>query len=108
MSAPHTDVEKQERQHRTPLVGMGLAALFGVVMIVLLSFFVFGEGETPEAEQVLDTSTGEVINTDEGANEGAEAVGGATTVTPDQAAPEEAIVEDGGEGAGVEETDVQQ
>lgn len=33
MSAPQTDPEKQARRHWAPLIGMALAALFGVLLI---------------------------------------------------------------------------
>lgn len=33
MSAPQTDIEKQKRWHRGPLIGMALVAIFGVAMI---------------------------------------------------------------------------
>lgn len=34
MSAPKTNIETQKRRHWAPLVGMALAALFGVLLIV--------------------------------------------------------------------------
>ncbi|MBC7476800.1 MAG: hypothetical protein H7317_01725 [Pseudorhodobacter sp.] len=33
MSAPQTNIEKQKRWHRGPLIGMALVAIFGVGMI---------------------------------------------------------------------------
>ena len=33
MSAPQTNIEKQKRWHRGPLIGMALVATFGVGMI---------------------------------------------------------------------------
>ena len=38
MSAPNTNIEKQARRHRGPLIGMALAAVFGVLMIVYWLF----------------------------------------------------------------------
>ena len=35
MSAPQTNIEKQKRWHRGPLIGMALATIFGVGMIVI-------------------------------------------------------------------------
>lgn len=35
MSAPRTDIEKQKRWHRAPLIGMALAVLVGVGSIFL-------------------------------------------------------------------------
>lgn len=34
MSAPQTDPEKQRRRHWVPLMGMALAAVFGIVVIL--------------------------------------------------------------------------
>lgn len=34
MSAPKTNIEKQQRRHWAPLLGMGLVALFGVGLII--------------------------------------------------------------------------
>ena len=33
MAAPHTDIEKQKRWHRGPLIGMALVVIFGVGLI---------------------------------------------------------------------------
>ncbi len=38
MSAPNTNIEKQARRHRGPLIGMALAVLFGVALIVYWLF----------------------------------------------------------------------
>lgn len=42
MSAPQTNIEKQKRRHRGPLVGMVLVTIFGVAM---LFFWLTGEAE---------------------------------------------------------------
>lgn len=34
MSAPQTNIEKQKKRHWAPLIGMALAALFGVLLIL--------------------------------------------------------------------------
>ena len=39
MSAPQTNIEKQKRWHRGPLIGMALVALFGVSMIIFLLMY---------------------------------------------------------------------
>lgn len=39
MSAPHTDIEKQRRRHKGPLIGMALVVVFAVALI----FFWWGE-----------------------------------------------------------------
>ena len=35
MSAPQTNIEKQKRWHRGPLIGMALVTIFGVGMIFI-------------------------------------------------------------------------
>ena len=53
MSAPQTNIEKQKRWHRVPLIGMALVALFGVAMII---FWLMDESansnppKTPDAQ----------------------------------------------------------
>lgn len=54
MSAPQTNLEKQKRRHRGPLIGMILCVLFAVVLAV------YWAGSTPEnpgppAEATPDT-----------------------------------------------------
>ncbi|MGR3463355.1 hypothetical protein [Limimaricola sp.] len=60
MSAPQTDVEKQEKRHKGPLTGMAVVAVFGVLLILFLLFIGFGQGNEPEAE-----STVEAVGSDE-------------------------------------------
>lgn len=54
MSAPHTNVKKQRRRHKGPLIGLGLVVLFGVGLILYWIFELFatapehpGEREVP-------------------------------------------------------------
>ncbi|SDE52207.1 DUF2273 domain-containing protein [Limimaricola pyoseonensis] len=65
MSAPHTDVEKQEKRHKGPLVGIALVAVFGVLLIVLLTFIGFGQGNEPEAEATVEAVPGEEVETED-------------------------------------------
>ena len=61
MSAPHKDVEKQEKRHKGPLTGMAIVAVFGVLLILLLVFLGFGQGNEPEAESTVEAvGSGEV------------------------------------------------
>ncbi len=36
MSAPDTNLEKQEKRHKGPLIGMGLGVVFAIVVIAFL------------------------------------------------------------------------
>ena len=61
MSAPHTDVEKQKKEHRAPLLGIRAVVLWSVVLLILLVLFIFLTGNDPSgSEQVVDGRTGEV------------------------------------------------
>jgi len=66
MSAPHTDVEKQEKRHKSPLTGMAIVAIFGVLLILFLVFMGFGQGNEPEAEATVEAvGSGEVETADD-------------------------------------------
>lgn len=50
MSAPQTDMEKQTRRHRWPLIGMAVVVIFGVFLIGYWLFEEAAQTEQPEAE----------------------------------------------------------
>ncbi len=61
MSSPHTDVEKQEKRHKGPLIGMAVVAAFGVLLIIFLAFIGLEQGGEPEgADTQLETTTGDI------------------------------------------------
>ncbi|WP_341211865.1 DUF2273 domain-containing protein [uncultured Limimaricola sp.] len=83
MSAPNTDVEKQEKQHKGPLVGMAIVAIFGVLLILFLVFIGFGQGNEPEAEATVEAvGSGEVE-----INDNAETVGAPEQLADETPAP---------------------
>lgn len=47
MSAPQTNIEKQKRRHRGPLIGMALAVVFGVGLILYWLLDEAAEGQSP-------------------------------------------------------------
>lgn len=49
MSAPRTNVERQTRNHRAPLIGMGIVALVGVLAI---TYWIFEEAATSDQERL--------------------------------------------------------
>ena len=62
MSAPDTNLEKQEKKHKVPLVGMIAVVGFALVLLVVLVFFVFADGEEPDTVGAqVDGRTGEVV-----------------------------------------------
>ena len=50
MSAPDTNIEKQERQHKPSLWGIKLAAAVGVLMLIAIVGGAFSNAEGPDAE----------------------------------------------------------
>jgi hypothetical protein len=44
MSAPDTNTDKQEKRHKPALLGIRSAMIVGVLMIILLLFFVLDNG----------------------------------------------------------------
>lgn len=83
MSAPNTDLEKQEKQHKGPLGGMAIGLIFAGLLLVGLIVWTVARGNDPDtaARQVEDT-TGTVVQT------APEAAAGADTAPADPAAVE--------------------
>jgi len=53
MSAPDTNIERQETNHKPALLGIRGALIFGVLMIVLMIGFTMSRGETPSAQTLI-------------------------------------------------------
>lgn len=49
MSAPDTNIDTQEKQHKPALFGIRGAMVFGVMMVMLLLFFIVGNGRDDDA-----------------------------------------------------------
>ncbi|MBY6137116.1 hypothetical protein AB9K35_11900 [Leisingera sp. XS_AS12] len=57
MSAPDTNVERQKKDHKPSLLGIGAAAIFGVAAIALLTLMVVdraSEDDTAELPATAD------------------------------------------------------
>ena len=66
MSAPNTDVEKQKKQHKAPLLGMRAMVFWSVGLLILLILYITLRGDAPEgADEVVDSRTGEVVEVEE-------------------------------------------
>ena len=76
MSAPQTNIEKQKRWHRAPLIGMVVVVVFGVAMIFFWLMHESGNSNPPK----LNTQT-------QGQANPAEPAVAAPTPAPDQTAP---------------------
>ncbi|KIN61463.1 hypothetical protein Z945_2455 [Sulfitobacter noctilucae] len=70
MSAPDTNVERQEAKHKPSLFGIKGAVLFGAAMIILMVIFTVMRGETPTEDTVI----GNEEQTDGAMNNGAAGV----------------------------------
>lgn len=66
MSAPHTDVEKQKKRHKAPLIGIRAVVLWSVVLLILLVGYLAFTGNEPEgSDEVVDGRTGVVEDVQE-------------------------------------------
>lgn len=82
MSAPDTNIKKQERRHRGPLGGMKLAVGFAAVLFVLWVAWLFFAGDDPGDEAERNVVPGsEVVETEAGPADGS----GATVVETEDA-----------------------
>lgn len=64
MSAPDTDIKKEEKRHGPSLVGIAVSVIFALVLLAFLTIYVVNRGGEPEgAETQLDTTSGEVEQT---------------------------------------------
>jgi hypothetical protein len=60
MGAPDTNLERQKRRHRWPLIGIGVAVAFGVGMMLFWLFGTVSDATPPEgAETQIDGTTGD-------------------------------------------------
>jgi len=50
MSAPKTNIEKQERRHAGPLIGIGAAIVFGLIILIAYFFFITDDVEDGDVE----------------------------------------------------------
>ena len=65
MSAPKTDIEKQERRHKGPLIGIAIAVIFASVLLVALLLWLGYLGNEPgNAAPEIDGRTGAEEQTD--------------------------------------------
>ncbi|MEQ8877142.1 MAG: hypothetical protein RIC49_12100 [Phycisphaerales bacterium] len=67
MSSPKTDIQKQERRHKGPLIGMVGVVLFASVLLVGLILWLGYQGNEPgNAAPEVDGRTGAEEQTDGG------------------------------------------
>ena len=57
MSAPDTNVERQEMKHKPALLGIRGAMLFGVLMVLVVVFYAAMQGSGPDAVGTIEGST---------------------------------------------------
>ncbi|ROU00261.1 hypothetical protein [Histidinibacterium lentulum] len=51
MSAPETDLKKQERRHWPPLVGMAIGVIFALGLLTLLIIWMAAQGNEPGEDE---------------------------------------------------------
>ncbi len=56
MSAPETNVKKQEKEHKTPLAGMKLVVGFALVLLVILIVILSFMGNEPADDEPIGGS----------------------------------------------------
>lgn len=54
MSAPDTNLEKQKRRHKVPLLGMKGIIVFAALMLIGLVFYTVLQTEDTNTESVID------------------------------------------------------
>lgn len=54
MSAPDTNIERQEKRHKPALLGMGGAVAFGAIMLLLIIAFGVMRGGDASIEEVYN------------------------------------------------------
>ena len=65
MSAPDTNVEKQQKQHRPAILGIKAAVAFALTLLAVLIVWTFVQGQEIEpSETQIDGRTGEVVETE--------------------------------------------
>lgn len=58
MSSPDTNITKQKRRHRGPLIGMAIVAVLAIGLILFWIGEVFVTAPGPDAEPAVETSEG--------------------------------------------------
>ena len=81
MSAPDTNIDTQEKQHKPALLGIMAAMVFGVMMVMLLLFFIIDNGRDDIATD--GATDGVLIEQDAGAASTAAPVDPVATGTMD-------------------------
>ncbi len=59
MSAPETNVKKQEKEHKAPLLGMKWVVVFAIVLLVLLVAVLSFSGNEPGNDQPIEEDNAE-------------------------------------------------
>ena len=67
MSAPHTNVEKQVKRHKAPLMGIIGVLIFAGLLLLGLLFWLSSTGNEPEtAETQIEVTPGVGAQTEDG------------------------------------------
>jgi hypothetical protein len=64
MSASNTDVEKQVKRHKGPLIGIALVVAFALILLAFFAARTVDQGGVPEGADVqVDGRTGAAVDT---------------------------------------------
>lgn len=58
MSAPNTNIDKQARRHRGPLIGMALVVVFGVALILYWLMEESAQSDPPAPQDQIEQQSG--------------------------------------------------
>ena len=62
MSAPKTDLDKQQKRHRGAMTGIITVVVFALILLAALLVFTSADGNDPEgADTQIDARTGEEV-----------------------------------------------
>ena len=84
MSAPQTNIEKQEKRHAGPLIGITAGIVLAVVLLLAFIFFNTGPVDEGNADAVESTVVPEGSTVAEPAADGSAPAGGMTGINTDQ------------------------
>ncbi|MBP0481759.1 hypothetical protein [Sagittula salina] len=65
MSAPHTNIHKQERRHRVPLGGMKLGVIVAALLLLIYVAYEFVAATGPDDTQTVPETTSSTVEQSE-------------------------------------------
>ncbi|WP_373353762.1 hypothetical protein [Pseudoroseicyclus sp. CXY001] len=66
MSADKTDLDKQSRRHRGPIIGISIAVIIGIILAIFMTVTAVNRGTQPEGADTQIDATGDAVLADDG------------------------------------------